>query len=66
MTLFILIAGVLVVLAVLMSATGGDARPVQPVITIVEEPVGSRIDLTVTVIILVIVLLGLVVLKTTS
>ena len=62
---FILIAGALLVLAALMSATGGDSRTVQPIVSIVEEPGGSRIDLTVTVIMLVILLLGLVLLKTT-
>jgi hypothetical protein len=66
MILLILIAGALVVLAALLSATGVDSRPVQPVVMVVEEPAGSRIDLTVTVILLVIVLLGLLLFRTTS
>lgn len=60
----ILIAGILVAVA-LMSATGGESRPVQPVVSIVEEPAGSNIDLLVTVILLLIVLLSLVLSKTT-
>jgi hypothetical protein len=66
MILLILIAGALVVLAALLSATSVDSRPVQPVVMVVEEPAGSRIDLTVTVILLVIVLLGLLLFRTTS
>ncbi len=61
----ILIAGALFMLAALMSATGADSGPAQPVVMVVEEPAGSRIDLTVTVILLVIVLLGLLLFKTT-
>lgn len=66
MTTLILIAGILVVLVAMMSATGGDSRPVQPVVSIVEEPAGSRIDLIVTVVILMIVLLSLVLSRTSS
>lgn len=65
MPLLILIAGALLVVTALMSATGSDVGPVRPVVTIVEEPPGRGIDLTVTVIVLVIVLLGLILANTT-
>ena len=66
MTLLLIIVGVVIVLAVLMSGVGGNTPTNPPIISIVEEPIGSNVDLTVTVILFVILLLGLVLFRTTT
>lgn len=66
MTLLLIIVGVVIVLAVLMSGVGGNTPTKPPIISIVEEPIGSNVDLTVTVIMFVILLLGLVLFRTTT
>lgn len=66
MTLLLIIVGVVIVLAVLISGVGNNTLPNQPVISIVEEPTGSSVDLTVTVIMFVLLLLGLVLFRTNT